>query len=43
MSTQVITSWFLTPGELPDNDAFIPFPNNSLAENISKMRWRITP
>lgn len=43
MSTQVITSWFLTPGGLPDNDAFIPFPDDPLAGEIPKTRWRITP
>ena len=43
MSTQVITSWFLTPGGLPDNDGFIPFPDDPLAGEIPKMRWRITP
>lgn len=43
MSTQVITSWFLTPGGLPDNDSFIPFPDDPLAGEIPKMRWRIMP
>lgn len=43
VSVEVKSAWFLTPGELPDNDAFIPFPDDPLAGEIPKMRWRITP
>ena len=43
ISATVKSAWFLTPGGLPDNDAFIPLPVDPLADEIPKMRWRITP
>ena len=43
VSVGVKSAWFLTPGGLPDNDGFIPFPDDPLAGEIPKMRWRITP
>lgn len=43
VSVGVKSAWYIGDDGLPDNDGFIPFPDDPLAGEIPKMRWRITP
>ncbi len=40
---EVRSAWFIDSDGLPSNENFLPFPDDPLAGEIPKMRWRIAP